>query len=86
MNTSRLTTLRWNDLINPRMIGNDILVEFCSPAYGPVTDIFRKKVKIIGTAYVEKNHVLIVYDSEVDDVFIIMRDGQGYLWDAYQEL
>ena len=86
MNTSRYTTLRWNDLVNPKMIGNDIWVEYCTPAYGPVTDIIQKKVRVSGTAHIDHHRVLLVYDEDADDIFIIMRDGQGYLWDAYQEV
>ena len=86
MNTSRLTTLRWNDLVNSKMIGNDILIEYTYPVNGLVTNIFIKKVKVIGTDYVGKDRILLVYDPKVDDIFIIKRDDQGYLWDAYMEV
>lgn len=86
MNTDHLTTLSWNNLINPKMIGKNILVEYCAPPTGPVTDIYNKSVEILGTAHIDNDHVLLVYDHFADDVYIIKRDGQGYLWDAYQEL
>ena len=86
MNTNHLTTLRWNDLVNPDLIGRDILVEYASPANGPVMDIFQRRVNIVGTAYIGNDRVLLVYNPIQDDVFIIMREGQGYLWDAYLEV
>ena len=86
MNTSQLTTLSWSKLVSSDMIGNYVMVEYASPPFGPVFEIIQKWVKVLGTAYVGRDRILLVYDQEVGDVFIIMRDGQGYLWDAYQEL
>lgn len=86
MNTNHLTTLRWNDLVNPKMIGKYILVEYWSSPQKRSINIYDRSVEILGTAYVGNDRVLLVRDHYADDIYIIMRDGQGYLWDAYQEI
>lgn len=86
MNTSQLTTLSWSKLVCSDMIGNDILVEYASPPYGLVLEIIQKWVTVVGTSYVGNDRVLLVHDPDADDIFIIKRDGQGYLWDAYMKV
>lgn len=90
MNTSNLTTLSWLQLMNPKMIGEEILVSYSNlmrhSNTNSVMDIIDQSVTVLGSAYVGNEHVLLVYDKYKDDVFIILRDGQGFLWDAYKSV
>lgn len=90
MNTSNLTTLSWLQLMNPKLIGEEILISYSNPMRhsktSSVMDIYDQSVTVLGSAYVGNEHVLLVYDKYKDDIFIILRDGQGILWDAYKNI
>lgn len=74
--------------MSSNIIGEDILVEYAvtDPLYGTVAAIIQRCVKVVGTAYIGNEHVLLIFDPEKDDVYIIKHDGQGYDWDAYRYL
>ena len=80
MNTSNWSCLTWGKLMNPSMIGKDILIIY----WGNGTeDPPMKIVKIVGPDYIENEHVLIVEDPSEDDIFIITREGKSRTWESY---
>lgn len=88
MNTNNLTTLSWCQLMSSDIVGEDILVEYAvtDPLYRTVAAIIDRRVKVVGTDHIGFEHVLLVFDPDDDDIYIIKRDGQGIDWDAYRFL
>lgn len=90
MVTNKITALTWDQLISPKMIGSDILVEYIVPESINypliVKNIIRQDATIIGTAYIGDEHVLLVYSNYADDIYIIKREGIGTTWEAYKEV
>jgi len=70
------------------IVGEDILVQYAvtDPLYRTVAAIIDRHVKVVGTAYIGLDHVLLVFDPDDDDIYIIKRDGKGIDWDAYRYL
>ena len=70
------------------IVGEDILVEYAvtDPLYGTVAAVIDRRVKVAGTDHIGLDHVLLVFDPDVNDIFIIKHDGQGIDWDAYRYL
>lgn len=70
------------------IVGEDILVEYAvtDPLYRTVAAIIKRRVKVVGTDHIGYDHVLLVFDPDVNDIFIIKRDGKGIYWDAYRYL
>jgi len=84
MNTCYWNCLSWNKLTSPEMIDKDILIIYRGPDFDDIHLAPQKVVQIIGTDHVENEHVLIVYDHDEDDIFLITREGKGRLWETYQ--
>ena len=80
MNAMNWNTLSWGRLMNPIMVGKDILiVEY-------LDEMKLHVVKVMGTDHVDNEHVLIVQEAGEDDISIITREFKGKTWEAYEIL
>lgn len=80
MNTDSLSTLTWNELIQPSMIGKKIMISYWGVDRNFVFSK-REKVTVLGTEFYGNKRLLLVNDG--NDICIILKDGIGNKWFAY---
>lgn len=82
MVTPNLEVMRWSKLVDQSSIGKTVRVTYSAALQNSEFDI----LKIVGTGHIYGQHVLIVQKigDDNDDVYIVMREGIGKLWNAYE--
>ena len=77
-----MTPLTWSQLIDPKMMDHYILVIYPYPKTSedqPTDEIMR----IVGMSSIDGELALIV-KSYGNEEYIVLEDGKGILWEAYE--
>ena len=84
MVTPNRRMMTWNELIRPRNVGLMVEITYFDPDDELKVPISHtKRVRLMGSALVNNERVVIVYWDHDNDIYLITRQGQNIYWNAY---